>query len=156
MALSDFYESTIIEVKAYFGFSEFTCKPEEITETLSIQPVETFRKGDLHKLRNGKVVPRPRSSWSIESQSPSKDINVHLRELLKRLYHVDPPFADQFGRPDFSILWKGNYLYAGSGPFYEADVLQGIAAFRADLWQDIYQIDQETNEPVGPARLRRL
>jgi hypothetical protein len=47
-------------------------------------------------------------------------------------------------------LWEGNYLYAGSGPFYEADVIAGIATLGADLWQDIYQIDEDDAPPRSP------
>lgn len=143
MSISDTYKSTIIEVKAYFGFDDFECDPDEITKSLGIEPDSVMRKGEIRTLRNGKEIANTKSSWSIESNSDSKDINIHLRELLGRLKGCGSGIETQFGNPDFSVLWKGNYLYAGSGPFYETDVLQGIAELKGMLWHDIYQIDDE-------------
>ncbi len=54
------------------------------------------------------------------------------------------------------MLWKGNYLYAGSGPFYESDVLKGIARFDSDLYQDIYQIDQSEDEIANKSEFKRI
>lgn len=142
MALSEFYESTIEEVRAYFGFSEFECDPQEISSALGIEPTEVRRKGEQRVLRNGREFTIPFSSWSIESDSDSKDINVHLRQLLQRLDGKEQRI-DAKWKPSFSILWRGNYLYAGSGPFFEFDVLAGIVRCGADLWQDIYQVDND-------------
>jgi hypothetical protein len=143
MSISDTYKETIIEVKAYFGFDDFDCDPDEISKTLGIEPDSVSRKGDVRTLKNGKEVPVTKSVWSIESVSDSKDINIHLREILDRLNGVAGKVETRFGSPDFSVLWKGSYLYAGSGPFYEADVLQGIASLNGMLWHDIYQIDYQ-------------
>lgn len=143
MTISDTYASTIIEVKAYFGFDGFDCEPEMITTALGVKPDEIRRKGDVRTLKNGRQIENSKSYWGIESSSDSKDVNVHIRELLERLAGCCDKIQLQFGNPDFSVLWKGNYLYAGSGPFYEADVLQGIAKINGMLWHDIYQIDDE-------------
>jgi hypothetical protein len=142
MAISDFHASTIVEVRAYFGFDEFACDPDEITSALGIAPDEVRRKGEIRKLRGGREVRCPSNDWSIQSRSGSKDVNEHIRELFARLSGVSGRIRPEFGTPSFSVLWKGNYLYAGSGPFYEADVIAGIAALGAMLWQDIYQIDE--------------
>jgi len=141
--LSEFYESTIIKVSAGFGFSDFNCDPGAITEVLGVQPDSMSRKGEDFLLPNGKAGVRPFNSWGITSRSESKDVNVHLRELLERLEGKEGSLRADFGAPSFGVIWKGNYLYAGSGPYYEADVLMGIARFGAELWQDIYQVDQE-------------
>lgn len=143
MALSDFHKSTIIEVQSYFGFSEFECDPDEITNLLGIKPDRVMRKGEVRKLKNDKEIINAFSSWSIESGSNSKDINIHLRELLNRLNDCGNKIETRFGSANFSVVWKGNSLYAGSGPFYETDVLQGIAKMKGMLWHDIYQIDDE-------------
>jgi hypothetical protein len=144
MTLSESYKSTIIEVKACFGIEGFSEDPDKITEALNINPVEIRRKGEIKKLRNGHEIEIKENQWSIESTSKSKDINDHLRELLKKLNGKESLIKVAWN-PSFSILWKGNYLYAGSGPFFERDVIKGIARLGADLWQDIYQIDEEEN-----------
>jgi len=142
MALSEFYESTILKVSATFGFSGFNCDPSEITEALAVEPVETLRKGEPRHTKWGKTVVIQENSWVIESSSKSKDVNEHLRELLGRLAGRESIVRPEWN-PAFSVLWKNSYLYAGSGPFYESDVVKGIASLNASLWQDIYQIDAE-------------
>jgi hypothetical protein len=142
MAISDFHASTIIKVRAYFGFHQFACDPDEITRALGVAPDEVGRKGEIRAVRGGREIRRLWNDWTIESRSDSKDVNDHIRELLARLGGVSDRIRREFGTPSFSVLWKGNYLYAGSGPFYEVDVIAGIAALGAMLWQDIYQVDE--------------
>lgn len=156
MALSEFYESTIIETKATFGFSNFECDPDVITQTMGITSDISMRKGEEHVLQTGENFLRPFNSWGIISRSTSKDVNVHLRELLDRLGQRYELVKSEWGRPEFGITWKNNYLYTGTGPFFESDVLQGIATWRAMLFQDIYQIDQEQEDAPGTEQLRRL
>ena len=138
--LSDFYLSTIVAVRASFGFSKFACLPEEISLALGLEPTDARREGENRVVR-GKLFRVPFSTWSLSSTSGSKDVNVHLRELLDRVQPVARSIEARWNAPAFSVMWQGTYLYAGSGPFYEADVVRGIASLRADLWQDIYQID---------------
>src|SRR5262245_5221767 len=138
MAISDTYASTIINVKATFGFSEFDCNPDEITQALGVVPDEVGLKGQVRQIRGGREIRQLWNSWTIQSRSESKDINDHLRELLTRLNGLAGGIRKDFGSPWFSVLWRGSYLYAGSGPFYEADVIAGIAGLGAMLWQDIY------------------
>ncbi len=156
MALSDFYRSTIVKVSATFGFSGFKCPPEVITKALSISPDEIAVKGSKRILRNGHETICPVTYWSLESRSKSKDINVHIKGLLARIAGRQNMLRREFGRPSVSVTWFGNYLYAGSGPFYEADVLQQIASWGAMLWHDIYQVDQEANQPIGKLGLQRI
>jgi hypothetical protein len=86
MALSEFYESTIVEVNADFGFSDFPCAPEAITEALGLAPDDARTRGDRRASAfGGRVIVVPFSTWSIHSVAQSKDINEHLRELLTRL-----------------------------------------------------------------------
>ena len=146
MALSEFHESTILKTDAAFGFDNFACSPEDITERLGLNPDETRTKGEFRTRRDGSRLVVPFSTWSIASNSMSKDINEHLRELLARLRVAKLPFSPDWGEASFGVLWKSNYLYAGTGPFYEPDVLCGIAALGAALYQDIYQVDEELDE----------
>jgi hypothetical protein len=146
--LSAFHESTIIRVRVAFGFSGFTCDPDAISRGLGLEPDEVLRRGEEFLLPDGKTDLRPLNSWGMTSQTKSKDVNVHLRELLGRLAARAGAMAPEFGTPFFTVTWKGNYLYAGSGPYYEADVLKGIAELGAELYQEIYQVDQEDDTGV--------
>ena len=156
MAISDFHASTIVKAQAHFGFSEFACNPDEISQALGVVPDAVGRKDQVRIVRGDQELRWPWNSWAIHSRAESKDINDHLRELLARLDGIASRIRNNFGPPSFSVLWTGNYLYAGSGPFYEADVIAGIAALKAMLWQDIYQLDQEEGESVGPEALQRV
>ena len=156
IALSEFYESTIVEAKATFSFSDFECDPSEITKSLGITPDRVMRKGEKWIAVSGQTMVRPFNSWSIKSRSTSKDVNVHLRELLERLDGLENRTKNEWGKARFGITWKNNYLYAGTGPFFEADVLRGIVRWNAELYQDIYYIEQDISETSGGDGLRRL
>ena len=103
MALSEFYESTIIEAKASFGYSNFACDPDEITRVLGITPDEIMRKGEEWTTPTGKIRARPFNSWGIISKASSKDVNVHLRGLLKRLGKKHELVKKKWGKGSFGI-----------------------------------------------------
>ena len=84
MAISEFHASTILKVRADFGFDCFDCEPDEITRSLGIVPDVAERKGQANILRDGRSFPRLCNSWFLNSRSESKDVNDHLRELLVR------------------------------------------------------------------------
>ena len=143
MSISEFHASTILEVGASFGYSNCSCDPDEITSHLGIKPDEIRVQGTPRTTKAGITITTPLNSWYISSTSESKDINEHIRNLLLRLEGRNALPLPDWGEPSFGILWKGDYLYAGSGPFYEPDVMAGIASYGATLYQDIYQVDQE-------------
>ena len=145
MPLSELHASTIEVVQASFVFAEFACDPQEITEAISIVPDHVQRKGEPIELPNGLRQMAAFSSWGITSNSESKDINIHLRQLLQRLEGKEARIRIEWN-PYFDILWKGTYLYAGSGPIFERDVMAGIARCQAELGLDIYQVDREPDE----------
>jgi hypothetical protein len=141
MALDEQFAATIKDMKATFGFSRFSCDPDEISDRLGLAPDNIRRKGENRAMPNGRGFAVPFSSWSIESRSASKDVNDHLRELLARLQGTHARILPQWGVPSFGILYKATHLGTGNGPFFEADVIEGIALFKAELWQDIYALD---------------
>lgn len=143
MAITEFYASTILKVSVSFGFAGFDGDPDEITRVFGIPPDEVRRKGERRMLHNGREFDTPFSSWTIVSADDSKDVNDHLRGLLRRIEGKQSACKTDFGRARFDVTWKCNYLYSGSGPFYEADVIAGIASWQAELFQDIYQVDQD-------------
>jgi hypothetical protein len=157
MPISEFQESIVVRVEASFGFADFTCAPNEITAKLSIQPDETRVKGEQRMVADGtRTIRVPFNSWHITSNLPSKDVNEHLRQLLARLGVAKVPFEPTWGEPSFGVLWVGNYLYAGSGPFYERDVIAGIASLGSALYQDIYQVDEPEGASESETTLQRI
>lgn len=147
MALEESFAASIVRVRASFGFHRFECDPSEITISLGITPDDVRRQGERRTVFYGKhaltgrEIVVPFSTWSIKSRTDSKDINDHLRELIARLAGGQSKWKDSFGRPAFSVLYKATHLRMGNGPFFEADVIQGIAGWNAKLVQDVYQVD---------------
>ena len=146
MAISHLYASTIIRVQVHFGFSNFICDPAEITSALGIAPDEIGRKGEVKANRGGREIRWPFNVWTISSRTSSKDVNDHLRELLTQLVGVELRIGNEFGTPSFSVFFKANSLRSGNGPYFESDVIAGIAALHAELWQDIYQVDDPEDQ----------
>ncbi len=146
--ISEFYASTVVKVKVDFSLAGFSGAPASVTSALGVEPDWHLEKGDTWITSWGQTRTAAENSWGLESRTDSKDANDHLRELLNRLASRRGAFRPEWGEPSFGILWKGNYLYAGSGPFYEADVLEGVAELGAAIWQDIYQVDQEGGAEV--------
>jgi Domain of unknown function (DUF4279) len=142
MALAPQFAESIKKVEVTFGFGNFSCDPAAITTALGIVPDETRRRGEQISTRGGRLHAAPFSTWSISSTSESKDVNDHCRELLKRLSGAPNRLDPQWGIPSFSVLYKATHLCAGNGPFFEVDVVRGIAALGAELWQDIYSLEE--------------
>src|SRR5262249_48167261 len=118
--------------------------PAAITAALGIAPDEVRRRGEQMQATGGRIVRVPFSTWSISSRTESKDVNDHCREVLKRLSGTTDRLSPLWGVPEFSVLYKATHLCAGNGPFFEADVVRGIAGLGAELWQDIYSLEETT------------
>ena len=41
----------------------------------------------------------------------------------------------------FDVLWESSYLYAGTGPILEENIIDGMSRLKASIGFDIYQID---------------
>ena len=141
MTLSEFHEGTIEAVRVTLCLREFECDPDHITGVLGIQPDETRRRGEDREIGVGRQISNRANQWALRSRSDSKDVNVQIRDILERLGEVAKRIEPGW-HPFFDVVWKGNYLYAGSGPFYERDVLAGVAQIGAEIYQDIYQVDR--------------
>ena len=142
MALDEQFAATIQKVEASFGFSQFTCDPNLITAALGVEPDEAFREGTILTTASGRIRKTPFNSWSICSRSRSKDVNDHLRDLFSQLRGLESRMNPSWGLPSFNVLYKATHLISGNGPYFERDVIASIASFGAELWQDIYSIEE--------------
>ena len=147
MAISAEHASHIRKVKVGFIISGDTLNPIIVTEQLNLEPDDTAQKGDERQNTLGQfLTPQTEGFWRIDTENKvhSKDINDHLRYLLDRLL----PHRDQIlqlaqkGETFFDVLWQSTYLYAGTGPFIDAENIQGIAKLQASIGFDIYQVDE--------------
>ena len=136
MTINELHASHIGRVGVSFHLSSPTLDPDEVTRALKISP-------DLVS-----VPPSTHGFWSLSSQGKveglleSKDINEHLRYLLRNLLLFREAILDfaKGGNTYFDVLWESSYLYSGTGPEIASDCIAGICQLNAGLGFDIYQI----------------
>jgi hypothetical protein len=129
-------------VRVSLGFAEFDCDPAEITEAIGIQPDDVRRRGERRVVANGHEFSVPHNLWTVDSRAESEDPNVQIREILARLAGVQERI-DPTWNPFFNVLWKSETLGAGSGPYFETDVIRGIAGIGAEIYLDLYALEGE-------------
>src|SRR5688572_4373510 len=147
MHLNPSYEATIKSVVVTFFVSAPDLDPRDVSAAVGIAATSSARRGDERRNALGDLLRPEHEGWwalSTRGRLESKDIDEHFRDLLGRLL----PHRDAFlafargGETYFDVIWKSNYLYAGSGPLLAADVIVGVAALGASMGFDIYQVDE--------------
>jgi hypothetical protein len=137
MSITEFHASHIGRVGVSFQMSSPTLDPNEVTRALGITPELVSVPVSTHGF------------WSLSSQGKveaglaAKDINEHIRYLLRILLPVREAILKfaQGGETYFDVLWESSYLYAGTGPVIAEDCIAGICQLNAGLGLDIYQIE---------------
>jgi hypothetical protein len=142
VAIEENFLREITDVRSSLVFFDFEADPDTITDALGIQPDDIRRKGDLRTLADGHQFRVPHNLWVLESRAESLDPNDQIRDVLARIEGVLDKI-DSAWNPVFNILWKSKTLGAGAGPYYEKDVIQGIARIGAEIYQDLYTADEE-------------
>ena len=147
MTISASHASHIRRVYAAVGISSPDLDPSLVTRALHRDPTSSARAGDPRITRWGATLaPHVEGSWVLSSEPfvSSKDVNDHLRFVLDALLpHRDAVLAFAKGGEVFvSVMWSSTYLYAGTGPLIDATCIEGLAALRAGLGFDIYQVDE--------------
>lgn len=150
VSIDETFLREITDVRVSLVFIDFEADPNEITEALGIEPDEAQRKGEVRIVARGGEFSSPHNLWSLKSDVSSKDPNVQIRDLLYRIEGVKQKI-DPAWNPSFNVLWKSTILGAGSGPFYERDVIEGMAEIGADLFQDLYLVEEDQS-PTGRVR----
>jgi hypothetical protein len=148
MMINELEVSHIGRVGVSFHLSSRTLEPDEVTKALNVLPELVS------------VPPSTHGFWSLSSQGKvegvleSKDINEHLRYLLRKLLPYRETILDfaRDGETYFDVLWESSYLYSGTGPEIASDCIAGICQLNAGLGFDIYQIDAaDQSEEVSPS-----
>ena len=104
-------------------------------------------RGDKRLNSVGKVIGiHEQSEWilSTEGRVASKDINEHFRYLFRSISSADALLVARLegwgAETYFDVLWESSYLYAGTGPILENDVIGEVAKLNGKIGFDIYQI----------------
>ena len=144
--ISEYHASHIVRVKVDFLVSSYDLDPTAITHLIGLNPDKSAKRGDERKNYKGDLIgPHEEGFWLLSSSGKvtSKDINDHIRGLLKILFPHRNIFLqivnEMGGETYFDVLWTSNYLYAGTGPVISRDSLRGISELGASMGFDIYQ-----------------
>jgi hypothetical protein len=129
-----------------FILDGFDCDPDEVSLDLSITPTKIHRKGDAVRGPSGEAIRiEKHNRWLLGTADVlSKDLNEHFKWLFRRLIPVRdklPSYA-QAVPALFSVLYESNYLYAGTGPVFDAAISENIALIGAQLGFDIYCLSE--------------
>lgn len=146
----------VVRTYASFSLSNSDMHPKEITERLNLNPLSIEVKGEWIGLPKGGGYFAEENHWYIRSTSDSLDINIHLSELLDLIEPIANKFETSMGYPEFTITYLNNYLYAGSGPTIESEIVARIGKLNATMSFDIYQVDQDLTEEEKNSKFRRI
>jgi hypothetical protein len=137
MTITELHASHIGRVAVSFHLSSPTLDPDEVTRALNLSPELVS------------VPPSTHGFWSLSSQGKvegmlgAKDINEHLRYLLRELLPYLEAILDfaKGGDTYFDVLGV-QLLVLGYRPEIASDCIAGICQLNAGLGFDIYQIDE--------------
>ncbi len=148
MELNPLYESHIVKVAVSFEPTAPDLDPDKLSKVLNIDADDSAKAGNKRHNFIGKPVEQHIEGWwklSTEDKVSSKDINAHFKYLLDRLL----PHKDKIlnltanGKTYFNVVWKSTYLYAGTGPVLEHEIIHGVTELNAEIGFDIYQVDEK-------------
>jgi hypothetical protein len=148
MALDPLHESHIRGVAVTFSVSAPDLDPDAVTAATGIRPDRQARRGDERRNAAGNLIrPCPEGWWVLGTRGKldSKDVREHFHYLHARLL----PHAAAFrafaegGETWFDVVWMSTYLYAGTGPIFDAESIAGVAELGAGMGFDIYQVNEE-------------
>jgi hypothetical protein len=134
------------EIHLSFYICGFSCKPEDISRLLDIQPDEGHAKGEPRG--TGKAVYRE-SLWGIHSRiSSNLYIESHISDIMERLEPVQDRIRNLPGKY-YCYLSCGVDIYDGPGGpavVFDAKTLRILGAIGASLDVDIYCLGGESGE----------
>ena len=134
------------EIHLSFNICGFSCKPEDISRLLGIQPDEAHAKGEPRG--TGKAVCRE-SLWVLRSRvSPNLEIENHINDIMERLEPVHEKVCSLPGKY-YCYLSCGVDIYDGpGGPAVEFDAktLRILGTIGASLDVDVYCLGDESGE----------
>lgn len=134
------------EIELSFNICGFSCKPEDISRLLGIQPDEVHAKGEPRG--TGDAVYRE-SLWVLRSRvSSDMEIESHISDVIERLEPVHERISSLPGKY-YCYLSCGVDIYDGpGGPAVEFDAktLKILGTMGASLGVDIYCLGDESGE----------
>ena len=140
---------TCVETRSTLRIFSDDLAPDQITETLGIQPTEIFRKDDPHS--NGRLR-RKTNGWfySTEKLTNSRDARRHLDIILNALKSKESQIQKlQAGGCKTDIICYWVSLGQG-GPWMMPDQMLRLGTLNIGIWWDIYFSSEDEREPPPP------
>lgn len=134
----DNYESchkTFVTLRIYSD----TIIPEEITNTLQVQPSEFVTKGEVYAINSKKV--REINGWFLTSEGfvDSKDCRRHFDFLADKILPIKNELKALQNKDceiDISCFWSSEN--GQSGPTLSPKQLKKLAELELEIWFDVY------------------
>lgn len=129
--------------KAFIKIHDFECGIDEISDTLEIQPTDSWLKGELIPNRKGNIR-RKQSTWEYESTVPiSEPIEKHINSLLDT-FKSKTEILKEFSHTYYTELTLVIYEYesGNTGLIIEKEVIEKISELGLTLDIDIYVLQE--------------
>ena len=124
------------ETYAYFWVADFDCKPEDITDSLRLEPTKVTLKGE--PLTNGRS--RRRSHWEYHSTLPRSEMfqDAHLSNLMVELLPRVNNIKKISTRYEIGISCVGYYTNVNPGFHMNIDLINQCAQLGVSIDFDLY------------------
>lgn len=131
------------EIYAYFMLTGMEFDPDEVTTKVSINPTETWRKGDLINTRGTRR--HKENGWSVYSKiEKSADLEEHINSVLEQLQAGWIPLLELckcYAAEIACVI----YYRRGSVPaiHFDPDIVAQAAKLNAEIDVDFYVLPEE-------------
>ncbi len=140
------------EIYAYFMLTGMEFDPDEVTTKVSINPTETWRKGDLINLRGTRR--HQENGWSVYSKiEKSADLEEHINSVLEQLHAGWIPLLELckcYAAEIACVI----YYRRGSVPaiHFDPDIIAQAAKLNAEIDVDFYVLPEESASDKAVSR----
>ena len=128
------------ETYAYFYIQGFDCDPSTITDLLSIQPTQAWRRGDPHPRRKNHFFDI--SGWQVEAEVPRDgyDLGAPVAALVEKLLSVRERLVSLPPHKSKGINCVGYYFSENPGFHLTAELAGKISSLGLDVDFDLYNM----------------
>lgn len=140
------------EIYAYFMLTGIELDPDEVTAKLSINPTESWRKGDLINARGTRR--HKENGWSVYSKiEKSADLEEHINSVLEQLQAGWIPLLELckcYAAEIACVI----YYRRGSIPaiHFDRDIVAQAAKLNAEIDVDFYILPEESTSDKAVSR----
>lgn len=105
-------DSTVVNVSVSLGIKNCQLLSEEISALLGVVASESHNKGEVNRLRDGRIFSRPNSTWAISSVDHIKSnvLDDHLKFFADLVSKKPDEFAEINEKSEYVGLWISLHL----------------------------------------------